>query len=198
VAASKRLEDGFALSGRDSRPLVDHVEEQLPVALVRTYVHRRAGRRELQCIVQQVHEHALDLHRIDPDGRRVGVDVDHHSLGVRPELLDHPLDELLRRPELRMRGRDSALEARQVEQVPDDAVETVRLTPDSGDELDAIFVRETQLRIGETGCRGHDRRQRGAQVVRDGVQNGGLDGVAPPERLGLEHFLRHRSGFAFT
>ena len=48
-----------------------------------------------------------------------------------------------------MRRRDSALEPRQVEQIPDDAVETVSLAPDRCDELDAVGIRENQIRIVE-------------------------------------------------
>ena len=125
------------------------MDEQLAFSFLGAHLHRCPGRRKLQRVVEQVHEDALDLHRIDPDGRRVGVDVGCHALGLWAELLDRPTDELLRWPQLRMRRGDPAVETRQVEQVADDAVEPLRFAADGGDELEAIRIDEHELGIRE-------------------------------------------------
>src|SRR5690242_21125429 len=49
----------------------------------------------------------------------------------------------------------------------------------------ALLGRERLAGVLQHVARGHDRGDRGAQIVADGAQDGGLGGVAPPERREL-------------
>src|SRR5437667_3031332 len=88
-----------------------------------------------------------------------------------------------------MRRRNAAAQAREIEEVSDEPVESLRLGANRRNEIVAICACELDLWVTETGRRSDDRRERRAEVVRDRMQHGGLDRVAPSTRLGLDRPL---------
>ena len=87
-------------------------------------------------------------------------------------------------------GRDvvddhAGLDAAHVEQVGDEAVEAVGLLVDGPGELVALVGRPVDVVLEQAGRRGLDGRERAAQVVGDGAQDGRaqLVGLGPCVRL---------------
>ena len=149
---------------------------------------RRVGRRELQRVVEQVDEHALDLdrRRRAPAARRRRARSTTRS-PREPELLERARDEIVDRPELgpRRRRRRSASRERS-SRLPTSRFRRSASTRIVVDESSWSACVEPDLRIREARRRSDDRRQRRAEVVRDRMQERRLQRVAPPERLGLE------------
>ena len=106
------------------------------------------------------------------------------------ELLERLSEKLLDGPELPVRLGRAGLEPRDVEQVADHPLQPVDLEPHRLEESRSVGLVERETRAAQALGRDFDRGQRRAQVVAHGLQNGGLDRVAPPERLGLDRFAR--------
>ena len=145
----------------------------------------RSGRRELEGVVEQVDEHALDLGAVDPTGgdRR---QRDRDAVGSGAEVAESPADERLDRPQLRPRLCSAELEPREIEQVGDEPIEPPRLHVDRREQARRGRSRSARGRVARALRRGADRGQRRAQVVADRTEDRGLDPVAAPQRLGLE------------
>ena len=75
------------------------------------------------------------------------------------------------------------LDAREVEQVVDQARQPLRLLVDHGDQLAAVVL--VEVAVGQRVGRRADGRQRRAQVVRDRMQHRCLGHVGAPDGLGL-------------
>ena len=144
------------------------------------------GRRELQRVLDQVREHALDLHRVDVHERTVADDVDAIAAG---QVLHGLAHELVERPDLRLRLGAARLEAREVEQVADEPGEPLGVDGDRVEELAAVLVGEDERLAAQRADRRRDPGQRRAEVVRDGAEQRRLDEVAAAQRLGLERLL---------
>ena len=71
-AAEERLEDLRALRRRDAAAAVDHAHGHAAAADAAADPHRRAGRGELDRVLDQVGEHPLELGRRRRDQRQVG------------------------------------------------------------------------------------------------------------------------------
>ena len=98
-------------------------------------------------------------------------------------------DELVDRPELGRRRCRVRLQARELEQVRHEPFEPPGLDVDRLDELGAVELVELELFGAKPVRRCPDRRERRAKVVRDRLQDGRLDGVAPPKRIGVDSLL---------
>jgi len=79
-----------------------------------------------------------------------------------------------------------ALETREVEQVADHTLEAVDLDPHGLEQTRPVLLVERERGILEALGRHADGGERGAQVMADGLEDGGLDRVAPPQRLRLD------------
>jgi hypothetical protein len=145
-------------------------------------------RRELERVLEHVDEHALDLRRVGADDLRITIDGDNDARCLHPELLERALDEQIDRPGLGPAKRRAGLEAREVEQVVDEALESPDLDPDRLEELVPVGIGELERR--EALARRADCRQRRAQVVADRAENRRLRSVALAERLRLDRLLR--------
>src|SRR6476619_4677496 len=88
-----------------------------------------------------------------------------HAVGLGAEGLERARDELVDRPELRLRLRCARLEAREVEQVRDQALEACSLEPNRLEQRRAVLFVQVEGRALEAAGCGPDRRQRRAQVV---------------------------------
>src|SRR6266568_2224908 len=122
AATLEGLENELARRGLEPRPLVEHVQAELVVARLDAKRHRRLGRRELQRIVEQIHQSTFDLYRVDLHGRRSCVELGHDSLAPRAELVERARDEVVRSPELLIGRSDATAQAREVEEVADEPV----------------------------------------------------------------------------
>ncbi len=91
------------------------------------------------------------------------------------------------------------LQPAHVEQVADEPVETIGLLVDRAGELSALLAGPAHVGLQEAGGRRLDRGERGAQVVRDGLQQRGAEGVGLGEAgrsggIGLEPPSVQREG----
>ena len=132
-------------------------------------------------VLEQVREGALELRRVGAHERQVGLDRDverarRQARGRRSTPRSTSSSE-------HHSGRGSAasrLQAREIEQVLDEARQPLRLLLDAARELAALTVLDV---VGRQRLRRrHDGGDRGAQVVADGPQQRGLDDVAAPQR----------------
>ena len=181
-APGERLEDALEVALGDARAAVDDAHDRLLRVVVTRTCTGSPGRRELERVLEQVDEHALDLAGVDLDDRS-GV-----GRAARPSTRSAdaararraPGDELVDAPSSSRCGRGGAgLEPREVEQVADQRARAgpPRAAPSRGAPARSLVV-ERERRADEA-LGGHaDRRQRRAQVVADGAQDGGLDRVA--------------------
>ena len=126
-----------------------NVQQQLVVARLDAHANRRVGRRELQRVVEEVHERTLDLRRVGVHRRGIAVELGDDALTAWTELLERPGDEIVGRPQLLMRCRGAALQAREVEQVADDPVEPLGFATDRLDEIIAVGPRQPNVGIAE-------------------------------------------------
>ncbi len=189
-AALERLEDPRRLVGRNSRPVVDDAHEHLRSDLPHLDADRLLGRRVAQRVLDEVCEDGTGLVEIGMHERQVFVGQDHLDAAARLDAVEHLQDEVVDRPVARLRSSRPRLQAREVEQVADDAVEPLGLAEDRLGELAAVLGRERELAVGESAGRREDRHQRRAQVMADRAQHRRLHRVAAPQRLGLERLLR--------
>jgi hypothetical protein len=143
-----------------------------------------------QRVLQQVGERALELRRVGVDQRQVVVEHEPDPLRARADGLDGSADHLLDRGPVAPRRRRPGLEARQVEQLLHQAREPGALADDRGGQLAAVVGGEAR-RAERLGRRDH-RRQRRAQVVRDGAQDRRLELVRAPQRGRLDHLPGER------
>jgi hypothetical protein len=119
--------------------VVDDSDDNFSVQLLADQLDRRVGR-ERERVVDQVHEDVLDLSPVDLDRVELRRQRDRDALGSRPELAERLSDQRLDRPQLRLRLGSTQLEAREVEQVRDQAVEAPRLGVDCGQQARAVVV----------------------------------------------------------
>ena len=113
---------------------------------MRTWIARRW--REPQRVLEQVREHALDLHRIDADERRLAGDVDAIRVGPRsstPRRTSSSTDHTSGSGSARAR-----FEPREVEQVADEPREPVGVDGDRLEQLRAVGVGEDELVVPQT------------------------------------------------
>ena len=73
AGAVEGLEHAIALRRRDPGPAVDHADEQPPTGDARAHRDRMAAR-VTHAVLEQVGERALELGRIRPHERQVGVE----------------------------------------------------------------------------------------------------------------------------
>ena len=69
VSPVERLEDAFELAGGRPGALIDHADDRLVARGGDAHVHACRRRRELDGVLDEVREGALDLHRVDVDER---------------------------------------------------------------------------------------------------------------------------------
>ena len=145
-----------------------------------------SGRRELQRVLDQVREDALDLDRVDVDERALAREVD--AIAAR-QILHRLANEIVERPDLGLGLRTAGFEPREVEQIADQPAEPLGVDGDRVEQHAAVLVAEDERLAAQRADRGRDPGQRRAEVVRDGAQQRGLDEVAAAQRLGLERLL---------
>jgi hypothetical protein len=97
-----------------------------------------------------------------------------------------PAQEVVDLAPVECRRRAPGLQARDVEQVGDEAVEAVGLGADVREQLVHGLLTELHLIAAQGAHRSLDRRQRRAQLVGDGAQERGLERVRGAQRLGLD------------
>ena len=119
-------------------PLVDDTEDRLAPRRRDPHVDASTGRRELERVLDEVREHALDLDRVDVDQRLLTAHLD----PVGDAELGHDVArELVERPHLRLRLGAAGLEPGQVEQVADEPREALGIDRDRVEQLAAVARR---------------------------------------------------------
>ena len=84
-----------------------------------------------------------------------------------------------------VRTQCAAFDARQIQQISDDAIQPLRLVHDRVREIMALLGRPHHVVLQQAAGRRHDRRQRRAQIVRDSVQERPSQLVGASQNLGL-------------
>src|SRR5256886_831172 len=136
-------------------------------------------------------EDLLDLDVVELDRRQVvrHVEVHRMSRGHRPQPPRDVLDEGSHVVPGLVRHQAPVLDARKVEEIADDAVETQRLVPDRPDEFVALAFGPGDVALQQAARRGEDRRERRPELVRDRVEELGLEVVGAAQHLGLQGVL---------
>jgi len=186
ASSSRSGSDALQLRLGDSRPAVDDADEHLASCRRHAHVDGLPGRGELERVLEQVDEHALQLDRVDLHHRGVVGEGELDPARLGAELVERLRDEPVHGPELAVRLRRARLQAGEVEEVADDALQPLHLVPDRLQQAGAIGVVERKPWISEALGRDSNRSQRRAQVVAHGLEDGRLDRVAPAQRLGLD------------
>ena len=102
---------------------------------------------------------------------------------LRSEPVERPADQIVELEDVALRAQRAGLDPAQVEQVGDQPVEVFDLALDRVGALLPVVVAQLARRAERAGRR-PDRRQWRAQVVRDGLQQRGLERVALASDLG--------------
>ena len=153
-------------------------------------MHRRVERRVLERVLDQVHERALDLVGVGLHGRRLVGECHLDPGAVRAELVESLDHEIVDHCDLDLGLSRACLQPGEIEQVPDQLVEPVRLVEDGVEQLGAVGVVERQVSLRERAGGGEDPHQRRPEIVTHRAQERRLDRVAPPQRLGLDRLAR--------
>ena len=192
AGAVEGLEDPFALGLWDARAAVDEAQHDAAADVASPHRDGVAVRVPVG-VLQQVGERALELRGVGADRRQVGVDRDLEGVARKVEVVDRGPDDLLDRAPLRVGLGGVGFQAREVEQVVDQAREPARLDADGLGELAPLRV--GQARRAQRLGAGQDRGQRRAEIVRDRAQERGLDHVAAPQGGGLHDLGLQRVAF---
>ena len=174
----------------DPRAPVDDPDQGASRRVRHLDAHGLGLRRVLERVLEQVHEHALDLHGVDPDGDRLlrKLDVDASTRLAR--LRERLHDQVVHRPDVRFRPERAGLQAGQIEQVVDQPGEALSFTEDRRGELPLVLRVDLEIVACERARRSQDGHQRRAQVVAHRSEHGCLHGIAAAQSLGLECFAR--------
>jgi hypothetical protein len=179
----ERLEDALALRRGDARAAIHDTDDDALPDGPRT---ERDGMpaRVARGVLQDVREGTLELRRVRAHEGQVALDRDVERARRQGEVVDRRLQHLVDRARLGARLGGVGLQAREIEQVLDEARQPLRLLLDAARELAALPVLDV---VGRQRLRRrHDRGDRRPQVVADGPQQRGLDDVAAPQRPRLD------------
>ena len=160
ASAVERLEDALLLGERDARPLVDDADEQAAAGDPRAHRHGPAAG-VAQRVLQQVRERALELRGVGLDQRQIRIERELRAgaLGVRrgsPPRASTSRAAASAVPAC-SRERSSSFSISRVSRAPSPAIAAASSRRSSSGERGRA----------ERLARGHHRRQRRAQVVRD-------------------------------
>ncbi len=160
-SALEGREDPLDLLGREAGAVIDDPHQGLSRRRADDDVRGVVGR-VLDGVLDQVGQHPLDLIRVDPDdgGDRRQRHLD--AVSGMPEAAQRLDDEAVGSPDLGLGHRGAGLQAREVEQVRDQAVEPPRLAEDAVEQICSIGLVQAEVRPGEGGRRRQDRHQRRA------------------------------------
>jgi hypothetical protein len=186
--ASEGCEDVARVAGRDAGPAVRDLDPYRIAVDGCAHVDVRPWRRVLRGVLDEVAQDLIDLDVVEQDGGQVLRDIHADAVrgGDRSEAAGHLLAE---RTDVvpPFAGREHAgLDPREVEQVADQPIQTARLSVDRVRELGALLVRPVDVALTQASRCRKDRRERGAQVVRHGVEESGLQLVGPAQDLRVE------------
>ncbi len=147
------------------------------------------SRRELERVLEQVHEYALDLDGVHLDDRWVGGSASSTRRAPGPagpaparRAPRSPIAPGSARPRRPGGGRGRADCRPRAPAVP--------LQPDGLEEARAGRLVQREAGLSRLSAEHSDGGERGAQVVADGLEHGRLDRVTPPQRLGLNRLAR--------
>ncbi|KEH09535.1 hypothetical protein GY14_12305 [Delftia tsuruhatensis] len=169
---------------RQAGPAILHGHKHLAVLFACVDGQRRAGRRVLGGVVQQVDQHALHEHGIELQQRQAGGHVGTHGMLVqaRAHLAQRAADHFIQRQPFALQVHAALLQARHVQQVLHQSLHGLGLDADLLQHVGCAARRHMALRgLG----RAQDGGQRRAQVVRDGRQQGVAHALALHGDLGL-------------
>ena len=156
----ERLEDSLQALRVEARAAVGDRHEHVVARAAHDELDRIGGRREPERVLEHVYEHALQLRRVDAHERRFAVERDLDACRVGAECLERARDQLVHRPQLAVRRRDTGLEPRKVEQVRHQPLEPRRLEADRLQERGTVVGVERERAALEPAGSDANRRQR--------------------------------------
>ena len=179
--AVEGLEDALALGRLDAGAAVGHGDGEPLAVPAHREVDRRIGRRVLGGVLDQVDHGAEGVDEVEPPELYRLRELDRGAQLVPaddpPDLLDGGADQVLAGVDLGREAQAAGVQARQVEEVGDHAVETVGLPLDHRGALVAT--------ARDVVRQGLDRGQRRAQVVRHRGEQGVLHAVGLAQGRGV-------------
>ena len=173
----------------DAGALVDHTQVHLVPRAAdgrRFDAYRNSVGLNGQRIRHDVGERTLQQRTVELHQRQRLGDVDGHPGRVDPEIRQRGRHDLFERRRATQDRQRPGLETSHVQQVPHHSIQPVDLVVDRAQELLGVLRIEVHIRRQQARHRGLDARQRGPQIVRDGLEDAG------PQRVGLGHRCRGR------
>src|SRR6267378_5871382 len=170
--AVELLEDLALLAGRQPRPAVGDVHDDLVALATGLHVDRLAAGRVLRRVLEQVDEHLLHQQAVDVHGWQV-LGQPRGDLAVAQRLGqpgERDADQLFDGDPLAPELEAAGLQARDVEQVVDEAIEPLGLVADRLEQLALRDGVQTPLPLQRGAGGAGDRGERRAQVVGDRAQ----------------------------
>ena len=178
--------------GPDAGPPVDHPEVDAPADLARLDPHPAAGGRPRHGVGHDVGQGPLEQRRVGLHRGTVSATATSTRRAARSRGWPGRRPPPPRGTPAATTSTAPACSRLMSRRLPTSAVEPVDLLVDGGQELLALGLRRpVDVGLEQAGDRRLDRRQRRAQVVGDGPQQGGAQGVGLGQgrrigRLGLE------------
>ena len=187
-APVEAIEEVVELAGGHPRTAV--LEDELHHAVgtpTRGQSHGRWRRRMERRVLHDVSQGLVEQDAVDHDRRQlVGDEDDDLALAERSsEPVDRRLDQLSERVDLEVREERPRLDPADVEELPDEPPQPLGLAVDRPGHLAPLAVRELQVRVHQAAGDRPDPRERRPEVVRDRVEEGGLQRVALAGDLGV-------------
>src|SRR5437870_4314961 len=135
-------EDPIGVRRWNARAAVRDFETHVAVVAAYADSDLAAGRRELRGVLDEIREHMLDLDVVELDRGKVLLHIQPHRVfgRDRPETTRDVLDERTNVVPGLVRNKAPVLDAREVEEIADDAVEAERLFLDRHRELVAVPI----------------------------------------------------------
>ena len=137
-------------------------------------------------VLEQVRQDLVDEDRIHPNGPKFVRHRHFHLPGPEHgrQTLDHGIDQIRQVVQLERRVQCTAFDPAQVEHVPHEPAQALGFEVDRASGRTRIFGRPTHVRIHQIAGGGSNARQRRAEIVRDRIEQGGLERVALACHLG--------------
>ena len=142
--------------------------------------------RVLGRVVERVGQDLAHQHLVGEDRWQVGrdVDLDPSIAECRSGTADSLVDGVPDGHRDHVRPELPRFDPAHVEQIRDQAIEPLGFMVDRRRDLAPVFGRPLDVRVHQGPRGGPDRRERGPQVVRDRIEQGRLERVAPAGDLG--------------
>ena len=167
LTAVELLEDLALLSGGQSRTAIGDLHGDGPIGRGREDADRTSGGRVLEGVVQQVDQYLLDEDVVDGYQRQIGRHPGRHPSVSQPlaESVERRADHLFQRMPFPLELEGARFQTRHLEQVVDQAVQPLRLSPHRLQQFLALARIDVRAALQDGVDASGDGRQRRSEVM---------------------------------